>query len=76
MSDKVLETVKLDARDQKALRRVAAFLKVPRANVLRWAIRYYAIYGPCWRPKDTLPREILDMYGVTEIGPGGQEVRK
>lgn len=76
MSDKVLETVKLDDRDRKTLIRLARKLNQPRSNILRWAIRYYALYAPIYPAGDSFPGETLDLYGVIVIGPKGLEVRR
>jgi hypothetical protein len=76
MSDKALETVKLDTKDRKVLRKLAARLKASKSDVLRWCLRYYSMYGPCFPKGDTFPGEVLQIYGMVAIGPDGQEVHK
>lgn len=74
MNDLRMTTVKLDGSDRKLLRRLSRRLGVSKSDAIRWAIRYYAIYGPCWPEGDTFPGETLREYGRCEIGPNGQEV--
>lgn len=75
MSEMRAMAFKFDDRDRRLLRRVARRTGSSLTDALRWALRYYALYGPCWPEGDTFPGEVLRDYGRVEVGPNGQEVR-
>lgn len=66
---------KLDKKDRRLLRSMARRVGGSYTDAVRWALRYYALYGPCWPEGDSFPGETLREYGTMEIGPNGQEVR-
>lgn len=68
--------VLLSEQDKWILDTVAMELGVPRAEVMRWALRYYALYGPWITPEDTLPGEILDRCKRLLVGPDMREVTR
>lgn len=74
MGDNKIWTIRLDEKDKRVLSLMARKLRVPKSNVMRWALRFYALYGPCWLENDSFPGEMLRLYRTTEVGPNGQEV--
>lgn len=68
--------VLLSDQDRWILDTLSQELGVPRAEVVRWAVRYYGLYGPWVTEADTLPGEILDRCKRLLVGPDMREITR
>lgn len=61
--------LKLSEEDRWILDRLHYRLKGSKVQLIRWALRYYALHGPWHNGSDPLPGEILTALDRVEVGP-------
>jgi hypothetical protein len=69
-----LIAMKLNAEDRRILSEVSHELQKPMADVIRWAIRYYAVRGPWLLESDRLPLDILARNDGLQVGPDRKDI--
>ena len=62
------QILELEQPDEQILRLVAGECRTSRAQVLRWALRWYLIGGP-WPPNPELRRAAVGECHVGPVGP-------
>ncbi|MGH3526746.1 MAG: hypothetical protein ACRDQ6_05475 [Pseudonocardiaceae bacterium] len=60
--------IELNDGDQALLEGLAQHCRVPRVEVLRWAVRFYALRGPWTRDVEDRV-ELIGTNGLCVIGP-------
>lgn len=59
----------LDEREMQVLTRLAHRLGVSRTQLLRWALRYYALTGPWHIPGGPGREVVIGALGPMDVGP-------
>lgn len=62
------QILELDPADELILRQLAGACRVPRARLLRWALRWYALIGP-WADTAEERSAVLDGLAIGPTGP-------
>ena len=65
--------VDLSAEDREILRRLAAHLELPKATIVRWSIRFYAMHGPVLKGWSKKRPDLLDGFQELVVGLGVRE---
>lgn len=66
--------LELTEPDDQLLRRIADHLGIPRVQVLRWALRFYALSGPWPQPGPRTRITVIGRQEALTVGPKREEL--